>query len=253
MKAIAVIPARYASTRMPGKPIMDLCGHPMIWWVYQNVIKANGFADVYVATDDVRIKHVCEGFGAKVIMTSNSCSCLIDRLYEVSQVIDADYYVSINGDEPILEPEVMGNILPDFVEREKPIIRGLCKNFTDPVEVIDSGNIKIVVGKDGYSLYSSRSPIPYPHKSTQFKYKKYVGVELFNKAALDFYVSTEPTEIEKIEDIGSIRFLEHGFRIHYDLVESDSLSVDTPKDLVKITRVLSQKIENNNNEKCTNA
>lgn len=241
MKAIAVIPARYASTRMPGKPIMDLCGHPMIWWVYQNVIKAKGFADVYVATDDVRIKDVCEGFGAKVIMTSDNCSCLIDRLYEVSQVVDADYYVSINGDEPILEPEVMGKILPDFVETEKPIIRGLCKNFIDPVEVFDSGNIKIVVGKGGYSLYTSRSPIPYPHKSTQYKFKKYVGVELFNKPALDFYVHSEQTEIEKIEDIGSIRFLENGFRIHYDLVESKSLSVDTPKDLEYITKVLESK------------
>ena len=135
----------------------------------------------------------------------------------------------------------MPKILPDFVETEKPIIRGLVKEFKNPVEVIDSGNIKIVVGKDGYSLYSSRSPIPYPHKTTQFTYKKYVGVELFNKAALEFYVSTQPTEIEKIEDIGSIRFLEHGYRIHYDVVESDSLSVDTPKDLETIKRVLSLK------------
>ena len=213
----------------------------MIWWVYQNVIKVKEFSDVYVATDDERIKEVCSAFGAKVIMTSNNCSCLIDRLYEVSRIVDADYYVSVNGDEPILESEVMPKILPDFVETEKPIIRGLVKEFKNPVEVIDSGNIKIVVGKDGYSLYSSRSPIPYPHKTTQFTYKKYVGVELFNKAALEFYVSTQPTEIEKIEDIGSIRFLEHGYRIHYDVVESDSLSVDTPKDLETIKRVLSLK------------
>lgn len=242
MKAIAVIPARYASTRMPGKPIMDLCGHPMIWWVYQNVKKAKGFSNIYVATDDIRIKEVCEGFGANVIMTSNSCSCLIDRLYEVSLVVDADYYVSINGDEPILEPEVMSKILPEFVEKEKPIVRGLCKNFTNPVEVFDSSNIKIVVGKDGYSLYSSRSPIPYPHKSTNYNFKKYVGVELFNRTALEFYVHSEQTEIEKIEDIGSIRFLEHGFRIHYDLVESKSLSVDTPKDLEYVKKILMFKV-----------
>lgn len=241
MKIVAVIPARYASTRMPGKPIMNLCGHPMIWWVYQNVVKAKVFDEIYVATDDERIKVVCEDFGAKVMMTSSNCSCLIDRLYEVSQFVEADYYVSINGDEPILEPEVMGKIIPDFVELERPIIRGLCRNFTDPVEVFDSGNIKIVVGKDGYSLYSSRSPIPYPQKSTQYKFKKYVGVELFNKSALDFYVHAEQTEIEKIEDIGSIRFLENGFRIHYDLVESQSLSVDTPKDLDYISSVILKK------------
>ncbi|MBQ3427208.1 MAG: 3-deoxy-manno-octulosonate cytidylyltransferase [Clostridia bacterium] len=240
MKVVAVIPARYGSTRMPGKPIMDICGHPMIWWVYQNVKKVKEFDEIYIATDDERIKTVCESFGASVIMTSDDCSCLIDRVYQVSNTVEADYYVTINGDEPILESEIMPKIIPDFVEIDKPVVRGLVREFTDPVEVIDSGNIKIVVGKDGYSLYSSRSPVPYPHKTTQFKYKKYVGVELFNKKALEFYVSTEQTEIERIEDIGSIRFLEHGIRIHYDLVKSNSLSVDTPKDLEKIIKVLSE-------------
>jgi 3-deoxy-manno-octulosonate cytidylyltransferase (CMP-KDO synthetase) len=223
---------------MPGKLLMHLCGYPMIWWVYQNVKKVKEFSDIYIATDDNRIKNVCENFGAKLLMTSSDCSCLIDRLYQVSEIVTADYYVSINGDEPILEAEVIPKIIPDFIESKNPVIRGLVKNFTNPVEVQDSGNIKIVVGLGGYSLYSSRSPIPYPHKSTQFFYKKYIGVELFNKPALDFYVNTEPTEIEKIEDIGSIRFLEHGYRIHYDLVDSNSLSVDTVKDLDKVISIL---------------
>jgi 3-deoxy-manno-octulosonate cytidylyltransferase (CMP-KDO synthetase) len=226
---------------MPGKLLMNLRGHPMIWWVYQNVKRVKEFSDIYIAADDERIKTVCETFGAQVLMTSGDCSCLIDRLYQVSEMIHADYYVSVNGDEPILETEVISKIIPDFVETTKPVIRGLVKNFTNPVEVQDSGNIKIVIGLGGYSLYSSRSPIPYPHKSTQFFYKKYVGVELFNKPALDFYVNADPTEIEKIEDIGSIRFLEHGYRIHYDLVESDSLSVDTPKDMDKVIAILKER------------
>ena len=242
MKVCAVIPARYGSTRMPGKPLMDICGHPMIWWVYQNVMKVKEFDEVYVATDDERIKKVCEEFGANVVMTTSDCSCLIDRVYQVSNIIDADYYVTVNGDEPILESDIMPAILPDFVEREKPIVRGLVREFKDPVEVIDPGNIKIVIGLGGYSLYTSRSPIPYPQKTAKFTYKKYVGVELFNKSALDFYVSTEQTEIEKIEDIGSIRFLEHGIRIHYDLVESESLSIDTPRDIEKIRDVISKRI-----------
>lgn len=243
MKVIGIIPSRYGSTRMPGKPLMDICGHPMIWWVYQNVTKVKEFDEIYVATDDERIKNVCENFGASVIMTTSDCSCLIDRVYQVSNIIDADYYVTVNGDEPILESEVMPKIIPDFVEREKPIVRGLVRNFTDPVEVIDPGNIKIVVGLNGYSLYTSRSPVPYPQKTAQFTYKKYVGVELFNKAALDFYVSHEQTEIERIEDIGSIRFLEHGIRIHYDLVESKSLSIDTPRDIEKIREVIANRMK----------
>lgn len=243
MKVVCVIPARYGSTRMPGKPLMDICGHPMLWWVYQNVMKVRDFDEVYVATDDERIKVACEDFGAKVIMTTSDCSCLIDRVYQVSRTIDADYYVTVNGDEPILESEVMPKVLPDFVETTKPIVRGLVREFRDPVEVIDPGNIKIVVGLNGYSLYTSRSPVPYPQKTSKFTYKKYVGVELFNKTALEFYVTHEQTEIERVEDIGSIRFLEHGIRIHYDLVESDSLSIDTPKDIEKIREVISKRIQ----------
>lgn len=243
MKVVGIIPSRYGSTRMPGKPLMDICGHPMIWWVYQNAKKVKEFDELYVATDDERIKDVCEAFGAKVIMTTSDCSCLIDRVYQVSRVIDADYYVTVNGDEPILESEVMPKIIPDFVDNENPIVRGLVREFKDPVEVVDPGNIKIVVGLNGYSLYTSRSPVPYPQKTTKFTYKKYVGVELFNKPALEFYISNEQTEIEKIEDIGSIRFLEHGIRIHYDLVESESLSIDTPRDIEKIREVISKRLE----------
>lgn len=246
MKVIAVIPARYQSTRMPGKPLMDICGHPMLWWVYQNVKTVKEFDELYIATDDERIRAAAESWGARVIMTTSDCSCLIDRLYQVSQVVEGDYYVSVNGDEPILEPEVMPRILPDFVDNEKPVVRGLVRDFTSPTEVIDPGNIKIVVGHGGYSLYTSRSPIPYPHTTTQFRYKKYVGVECFNRKALEFYVSTPQTEIERIEDIGSIRFLEHGYRIHYTQVESDSLSIDTPRDLEKIRAVISKRLEAKN-------
>ena len=103
--------------------------------------------------------------------------------------------------------------------------------------------MKMVIGKGGYCLYRSRSPIPYPQTTTNFTYKKYVGVELFNKKALDFYVSTEPTELEKIEDIGALRFLEYGIPIHYDIVQSNSLSVDTPKDLEHIRKIISAREE----------
>ena len=243
MKVVGIIPARYGSTRMPGKPLMDICGHPMIWWVYQNVRKVKEFHEIYVATDDERIQKVCEEFGAKVIMTTSDCSCLIDRVYQVSNIVEADYYVTVNGDEPILESEVIPIIIPNFVEHSKPIVRGLVREFRDPVEVIDPGNIKIVIGLGGYSLYTSRSPIPYPQKTTKFSYKKYVGVELFNRAALEFYVTHDQTEIEKIEDIGSIRFLEYGIRIHYDLVESESLSIDTPRDIEKIREIIGNRLK----------
>lgn len=238
MKTVCVIPARYASTRMPGKMLMDLCGHPMIWWVYQNACKVKEFAEVYIATDEEKVRKECEGFGAKVLMTTSDCSCLIDRLYQVAQIVEADYYVSVNGDEPILEAEVMPKVIPNFVDNEKPVVRGLAREFTNPAEVMDPGNMKMAIGRGGYCLYRSRSPIPYPQTTTEFTYKKYVGVELFNKKALEFYVSTEPTELEKIEDIGALRFLEYGIPIHYDIVESNSLSIDTPKDLEYVRKIM---------------
>lgn len=242
MKTVCVIPARYASSRLPGKMLLDICGHPMIWWVYQNAKKVKEFDDIYIAADDERVKAVCEDFGAKVIMTSSKCSCLIDRLYEVSEIVEADYYISVNGDEPILESEVMAKVLPEKADATKPVVRGLAREFTNPAEVIDPGNMKMAIGQGGFCLYRSRSPIPYPQTTTNFTYKKYVGVELFNKQALEFYVTTEPTELEKIEDIGALRFLEYGIPIHYDIVESNSLSVDTMKDLEYVRKVIRERI-----------
>lgn len=241
MKTVGVVPARYASRRMPGKMLMDICGHPMVWYAWQNALHAECFDEVIIAADEEIIKAKCEEFGAKVLMTGRTCGCLIDRLYEVSEQIEADYYISVNGDEPILEPEVIARVLPDAADNENPVVRGLAREFTNPAEVIDPGNMKIAIGEGGNCLYRSRSPIPYPQTTTDFSYKKYVGVELFNKKALDFYVNTRPGVLEKIEDIGALRFLEHGIPIHYDMVESESLSVDTPKDLEYIRKVIERR------------
>lgn len=236
MKNLCVIPARYGSARLPGKILMDLGGHPMIWHVYQNVLKSKAFSDIVIAADNELVKNTCENFGAKVVMTSANCGCLIDRLYEVSELIEADYYISVNGDEPILEPEVMGKVLPNDVVLDRPVVRGLARNFDNPAEVIDPGNMKLAIGKGGFCLYRSRSPIPYPQTTTNFYYKKYVGVELFNRKALEFYVNTEATDLEKIEDIGALRFLEYGIPIHYEIVESNSISIDNTKDLEYVKR-----------------
>lgn len=238
MKTVCVVPARYASTRMPGKMIKEICGHPMIWYSYNNAVNAGCFDEVVIAADNEKVKRVCERFGSKVIMTSDNCRCLIDRLFEVSNIIKADYYISVNGDEPILEPDVISKVLPEKEENDKPIVRGLAREFSNPAEVLDPGNMKMAIGRGGYCLYRSRSPIPYPQTTTNFTYKKYVGVELFNRKALEFYVNTEPTELEIIEDIGALRFLEYGIPIHYDIVESNSISVDTPKDLEYVRKVL---------------
>ena len=240
MKILGVIPARYASSRLPGKPIVDICGKPMIWWVYQQAKKVKEFTDFIVATDDERIENVCKALNMNVVMTSKDGACLIDRLSELSQRYAYDYYVSMNGDEPLIESENVKYVLPDHIILDKPVVRGLMRVFKDPVEVIDPGNMKIVCNKDGKLLYMSRSPIPYPHKTDMFTYKKYVGIECYNKAALEFYSSTEPGPIEKIEDLGTLRFLENGVDVFFNLVESKSLSVDTKRDLEKVRDIISK-------------
>ena len=231
-KIIAVIPARYKSSRLPGKPLLDICGKPMIWWVYNQVKKVKLFNDIYVATDDERIVNTCKGFGMNVLMTANNHPTHIHRIHEVSNKVDADLYVCVCGDEPLIKPEVIEQVIPKNI---LPIsVSALMREFTEPTEVIDPGNIKITTNAEGYCVSLSRSPIPFPYKTIQFKYKKIVGVECYNKNALDFFVSKECGPIEKIEDITLLRFLENNIQMHFTLVETDALSVDTEKDLEKV-------------------
>jgi 3-deoxy-manno-octulosonate cytidylyltransferase (CMP-KDO synthetase) len=237
MKTIGVIPARYKSTRFEGKPLADICGKPMIWWVYNQVKKVKEFTDVFVAIDDARIQKVCEEENIKYIMTSEKHPEHISRIYEVSENIMADYYVCVNGDEPLIDPVSIAKILPDKIKHDF-YFGGAMRILTDPVEAIDSGNIKLVVNSDGRCVYMSRMPVPFPKGTLMFQYNKYVGIECFNKAALDFFVSTPMGKIERIEDIDHLRFIEYGKDLIFRYVESESFSVDTPKDLEKVIQII---------------
>lgn len=239
MKIIAIIPARYSSTRFPGKPLADICGKPMIWWVYQQVLQVKRFSDVFVAIDDERIKSACEEMGIKYVMTRNNHPDHISRIQEVSDKVEADVYVCVNGDEPLISPHCIEQALPD--ENETYIFfSGAMRKMTDAAETIDPSRIKIVMSDTGRCLYITRTPAPYPKGSLMFAYNKYVGIECFSKEALDFFVSTPQSNLEKIEDIDHLRFLEHGRELKFRYVDSESISVDTPKDLEKV-RILMEK------------
>lgn len=244
MKIVGVIPARYASSRLPGKPIADICGKAMIWWVYNQVKQVKEFAEIYVATDDERISSVCNQYDMPVIMTGTSTPNHIHRIWEVSEMIQSDYYVSINGDEPLINPDNICqalSMIPDTVW-DKPFFGSVYRELKDPAETIDLANVKIVLGRNHQCLYQSRYPIPSTKGSIEFKYKKAIGIECFNKLALDFFVNTPMGILEKIEDIDHLRFLENGVPIYYTKIESESLSVDTINDLEKVRRIISEKI-----------
>ena len=244
-KIVGVIPARYASTRFPGKPLVDICGHPMVWWVYQQVLKVDELSEVYVATDDSRISEVCEREEIPFVMTHNDHVNHVMRLAEVSNKIRADYYVCVNGDEPLIQAKNIRDILPSKEVTTDEVYAGyLMRELTDPVETIDPSNIKLSVLSSGRCIYMSRTPIPYPKGTLDYKYKKLIGIECFNKKALDFYAKTPMGELERIEDIDHLRFIEHGKYVHIGLTDSESLSVDTLNDLEKVRKIM----EKNMNE-----
>ena len=144
MKIVGVIPARYRSTRLPGKPLADICGKPMVWWVYRQLVKAKGISDVYVATDDERIEKECRKLNINVVMTSPDHPTHLERLHEVSTKIDADFYINVNGDEPLVESSCIEDLLPkDDVDPESSYAANGMMVLDDPIEAIDSSKIKI--------------------------------------------------------------------------------------------------------------
>lgn len=241
MKVIGIIPARYGSTRLPGKPLKDILGHPMIWWVFQRVISVDKLDEVYVATEDERIKAVCEENDIPVVMTANTHRTAAHRLQEVSETVKADFYLQLNGDEPLINTEAIVAAIPDFVPQDVEFGTNIITEMDDPSQVMDSSNIKMVFDENMNALYMSRTPIPYPFKAINFKYYKHVGIIGYNKKMLDFYKNTKPGRFEMIEGIDTLRFLDYGKQLKLSLVENcHSLSVDTEQDLEIVTKMIQE-------------
>ena len=241
MKIVGIIPARYGSTRLPGKPLKDICGHPMIWWVYERVRSVEKLDEVFVATDDERIETACKKMNIPVVMTSNTHRAAAHRLQEVSETIHSDFYVQLNGDEPLINTDAIAAAIPDYVPQEVEFGTNIITEMNDPTQVMDPSNIKMVFDDQMNALYMSRTPIPYPFKSLDFKYYKHVGIIGYNKKMLDFYKNTEPGRFEIIEGIDTLRFLDYGKQLKLSLVQScHSLSVDTEKDLEEVRRMIKE-------------
>lgn len=238
MKVVAVIPARYNSSRFPGKPLVDIAGKPMISWVYDNVSKSKKFDNVYIATDDSRIEEVCKKNNMNYVMTSADHSNHISRIWEVSNMIEADFYICVNGDEPLIDYKMVEEIIPKEIGEVK-YFQGAYRVLNDPAEVVDPANIKIVLNKDNRCIYMSRIPVPFPKGTLAFKYYKYVGIECFTKEGLNLFNNNKMGEIEKVEDIDHLRFLENDCDIYFKEINSNSISVDTPKDLEKVIELIS--------------
>ena len=244
MKVIGVIPSRYASTRFPAKGLADICGKPMIWWVYRSLKATKGIEEAYVATDDQRIIDVCVQLGIPAVMTSDSCPTHLERLYEVSTKIDADFYINVNGDEPLIESSAIEAMIPgDDVNPNESYFANGMMILRDPIDAYDSSKIKIATDMAGYGLYMARSPIPFPKGRSDFQLKKFVGIQCFTKKALQFVADTPRGYLESIEDIDEFRFLENGHKIKFILTEATTLSVDTKKDLEKVRMIMQERLD----------
>ena len=241
MKVVGIIPARYASTRLPGKPLKDILGYPMIWWVYKRVRTVKVLDEIYVATDDDRIKEVCEQYDIPAIMTSPNHPNGAMRLQEVSETVKADFYIQLNGDEPLMNTDAIAAAIPEKVPQDVAFGTNIITQIDDPAQVMDASNIKMVFDNQMNALYMSRTPIPYPFKSIDFQYYKHVGIIGYNKRMLDFYKNSQPGRFEQIEGIDTLRFLDYGKQLKLSLVpDCHSLSVDTQMDLDMVIKMMKE-------------
>lgn len=248
MKIIGVIPARYKSSRFPGKPLADICGRPMIWWVYHQCKKVTDFAEVYVATDDEKIFEICQKYGMQVIMTSESHPTGTDRIGEVARKIPADLIVNIQGDEPLLEPDTIAKAIAPFYENESLQVTNLMTKIKDPVEIVNFTVPKVITNKDGIGIYLTRATAPYPKGSVSYDYYKQVCVYGFKPEALQFFCEYGKkhgkAKTEAIEDIEILRFIENGYAVQYIEVDSETVAVDTQNDLLKVQQLVQDKLRN---------
>lgn len=249
VKIIGVIPARYKSSRFPGKPLADICGKPMIWWVYNQAVKVSDFDSVYVATDDERIESVCKALGMNVIMTSDTHPTGTDRIGEVAEKIQADLYVNIQGDEPMLEPEIIRSAILPFYKNSELQVTNLMSVIDNPVDVVNFTVPKVITNKENIGVYLTRATAPYPKGKIDYKYYKQVCVYGFKPEALKFYCDYGKkygkAKTEAVEDIEILRFIENGYKVQYVEVESHSIAVDTQKDLERVNSIMVEQIGEN--------
>jgi 3-deoxy-manno-octulosonate cytidylyltransferase (CMP-KDO synthetase) len=231
---IVVIPARLASSRLPGKPLIDLMGKSLVQRTYEQCLKAVPKELVYVATDDVSIMDHCAQLGIQAILTSTHCLTGTDRVAEVAREIEAEYYINVQGDEPLMNPDDILKAIQAIADFPGEVINGYAE-VDDEALYLSLTIPKVVCAPDGRLLYMSRSPIP-GNKTGKFKISwRQICVYAFpRKALFDFTESPGKTPLEELEDLEILRFLELGYSVRMIQLSPDSIAVDTPEDVNKV-------------------
>lgn len=239
MKAIAIIPARLASTRLPRKILRDINGHPMLWHVYHAVRACTSLDDVIVATDSAEIEHLCWAYDWSVRMTSPAHRSGTDRVHEAAQTVAADVYVNVQGDEPMAKPQHL-DLLLDLIAQPHVEV-GTLKTPCATEDVNNPNAVKVVTASDGRALYFSRATVPYDRDgSGEVRYFKHLGFYAYRKEALDAFCRWGESALERTERLEQLRFLDNGVAIHVAETPFDTVGVDTEEDLRRVERLLAK-------------
>lgn len=248
-KVTAIIPARFASTRFPGKPLALLKGLPMIQHVYRRVAAAELVDRVIVATDDQRILDCVRGFGGEAMLTRADHPTGTDRLAEVAMMVDSELIVNVQGDEPLIHPQMIDQAIRPLVENAEIEMGTLAARLTQVEDFNNPNVVKVVRDLDGFALYFSRSPIPWPRDISAVELESYlprlavwrhVGLYVYRRALLLDYPGWPETPLEQLERLEQLRALERGVRLYVAETEWDSHGVDTPADLERVEKLMSK-------------
>lgn len=238
MKILCVIPARYASTRLPGKPLKDVAGKPMICRVYDRASQAKTLSGVVVATDDDRILRAVEEHGGRAMMTAKDHPTGTDRLAEVAAAYpDVDLIINVQGDEPLIEPSLIDELGRAFDGDDGLQMATVMTPMEDEAEQKNPNNVKVVTDKNGCALYFSRSLLPYPRNDAGTPVYKHIGIYAYRREFLLAYAKMEPTPLERAESLEQLRALENGYKIKCIRTDARFVGVDTPEDLAKVNEI----------------
>lgn len=240
-RVIVVIPARYGSTRLPGKPLISLAGKPMIQRVVERAKLAKRADRVIVATDDARIMKAVEGFGGEATMTRTEHRTGTERIAEVAAREDGDVFVNVQGDEPLLNPQAIDVAVSSLLEEPQASISTVATPIKMPGDIMDPNVVKAVLDFDGNAIYFSRAPIPWVRDTAgriQVRHLKHLGLYVFQREALLEYPTLPQGELERIEQLEQLRWVENGWKIRVAEVEHDAVSVDVPEDVARVEKLL---------------
>ncbi|HEY2460111.1 MAG TPA: 3-deoxy-manno-octulosonate cytidylyltransferase [Candidatus Acidoferrum sp.] len=240
-KVTVVIPARYGSTRLPGKPLVSLAGQSMIQRVYERAKLAQRVDAVIVATDDDRILAAVHAFGGEARMTRADHRTGTERVAEVAAHVDGDVFVNVQGDEPLLDPAAVDAAVAALLEEPQASIATVATPIKVPADIMDPNVVKTVLDFDDNALYFSRAPIPWVRdtaSTVQVRHMKHLGLYVFQRDALLEYPTLPQGDLERIEQLEQLRWMENGWKIRVAEVEHDAISVDVPEDVARVEKLL---------------